>query len=116
MCPFSVCYMYFFFLVCFADSLNVAQAFTSKTCGKCGHLNNKLGGSRTFNCRACKHTEDRDVHAARNILLRYLLEQGIGPALVLLQARSRKAAAGTSPDPALAGNGNTGARKRRLSE
>ena len=96
----------------------MAQAFTSKTCGKCGHLNNKLGGSRTFNCRACKHTEDRDVHAARNILLRYyLLEQGIGPALVLLQARSRKAgAAGTSPDPALAGNGNTGARKRRLSE
>ena len=100
MCPFSVCYMYFFFLVCFADSLNVAQAFTSKTCGKCGHLNNKLGGSRTFNCRACKHTEDRDVHAARNILLRYLLEQGIGPALVLLQVRSRKAgAAGPHPIP-----------------
>lgn len=94
----------------------MAQAFTSKTCGKCGHLNNKLGGSRTFNCSACKHTEDRDVHAARNILLRYLLEQGIGPALVLLQARSRKAAAGTSPDPGLAGNGNAGARKRRSSE
>jgi transposase len=49
-----------------------SEAYTSKQCGACGVLNDKLGGSKTFTCRSCGATADRDVHAARNILLRFL--------------------------------------------
>ena len=38
---------------------------TSKQCGACGELNDKLGGSKTFNCQKCGAVADRDVHAAR---------------------------------------------------
>lgn len=48
------------------------EAYTSKTCGCCGKLNEKLGGSKTFHCPSCRVTMDRDVNGARNILLRYL--------------------------------------------
>ena len=45
---------------------------TSKTCGKCGYLHQKLGSSKTFKCPQCNVEMDRDINAARNILLRYL--------------------------------------------
>ena len=35
-------------------------------------LHDGLGGSKVFKCPACRMTADRDVHAARNILLRCL--------------------------------------------
>jgi len=42
---------------------------TTRTCNKCGHLNDKLPLSqRAFLCAACGHTDDRDVNAAKNIL------------------------------------------------
>jgi hypothetical protein len=41
-------------------------------CGKCGTLNETLGSSRTFGCGLCDAKGDRDVHTARNILLRFL--------------------------------------------
>ncbi len=50
----------------------VDEAYTSKTCGSCGELNNKLGGNKVFKCNHCGLIADRDLHAARNILLRYL--------------------------------------------
>lgn len=48
------------------------EQYTSKTCTKCGTLNNKIGGSKTFTClqSSCAQIIDRDVNAARNILLR----------------------------------------------
>lgn len=51
-----------------------SEAYTSKQCGLCGTLNDKLGGSKQFICRSatCDATVDRDIHAARNILLRFL--------------------------------------------
>ena len=49
-----------------------SEAYTSKTCGRCGTIHAKLGGSKTFNCPSCGLEADRDLHAARNILLRYL--------------------------------------------
>lgn len=49
-----------------------SEAYTSKTCGACGRLNASLGGSKVFKCPSCGATADRDVHAARNILLRYM--------------------------------------------
>ena len=48
----------------------VNEAFTSKTCSCCGAQNHKLGGSKVFVCPNCKTTFDRDVNAAKNILLR----------------------------------------------
>ena len=54
------------------DILTGSEAFTSKQCGKCGELNNKLGKSETWHCPSCGCEADRDGHAARNIFLRFL--------------------------------------------
>ena len=48
----------------------VDESYTSKTCGQCGILNDKLGGAKTFRCPHCGHEEDRDMGAARKIILR----------------------------------------------
>lgn len=53
------------------------EAYTSKTCGQCGAIHQKLGGNKTFRCPTCAYEADRDVSAARNILLRYLTLQKI---------------------------------------
>ena len=50
----------------------VSEAYTTKTCGKCGALNDNVGAAKVFACPACNHRTDRDVHAARNIMLRTL--------------------------------------------
>jgi len=50
--------------------LLVSEAYTSKTCGKCGQIHAKLGGAKRFRCPQCSHAVDRDANAARNILLR----------------------------------------------
>lgn len=51
------------------------EAYTSKTCGSCGFIHNKLGGSKTFKCPSCGYRADRDISAARNILIRYLTRE-----------------------------------------
>lgn len=43
---------------------------TSKTCGCCGAINDKLGGSKKFNCTSCGLSIDRDINGARNIFIR----------------------------------------------
>ena len=48
----------------------VNEAYTSKTCTRCGHLHQKLGGNRMFKCPRCAFVTGRDVNGARNILLR----------------------------------------------
>lgn len=50
-----------------------SEEYTSKTCGNCGLLHQKLGANKTFSCPSCKYTIDRDVNGARNILLKWLL-------------------------------------------
>ena len=50
----------------------VNEAYTSKTCTRCGQLNCKLGGSKLFKCPQCSLCIDRDMNGARNILLRNL--------------------------------------------
>ena len=49
-----------------------SEAYTSKQCGGCGILNESLGASEVFDCKNCGLKADRDMHAARNILLRHL--------------------------------------------
>lgn len=48
------------------------EAYTSKTCGKCGLIHQKLGGNKIFKCPHCGSRCERDIHAARNIFLRLL--------------------------------------------
>ena len=45
------------------------EEYTSKTCGGCSVINYKLGRSETFSCPSCGLKIDRDINAARNILL-----------------------------------------------
>jgi putative transposase len=54
----------------------VDEAYTSKTCGKCGAIHNALGGSKMFKCPVpnCGHVVDRDANGSRNILLRNAFE------------------------------------------
>jgi len=47
------------------------EAYTSKTCGKCGKINRTLGGKKNFVCD-CGYEVDRDANGARNILLKNL--------------------------------------------
>lgn len=46
------------------------EEYTSKTCGICGKINEKLGSKKIFNCKDCKSSIDRDYNGARNILIR----------------------------------------------
>ena len=55
------------------------EAYTSKTCGHCGKLHEKLGGNKTFKCPYCDIRMDRDMNGARNILLRYLTLNRVAP-------------------------------------
>ena len=48
----------------------VTEEWTSKTCGMCGNLHHRLGGSKHFRCPSCGWTCDRDVNGARNIMLK----------------------------------------------
>lgn len=45
------------------------ENYTTKTCGKCGVINEKVGSNKTFKCD-CGLILDRDINAARNILLK----------------------------------------------
>jgi putative transposase len=53
------------------------EEYTSKTCGNCGELNQKLGSSKVFHCRKCNLHIDRDLNGARNILIKYLLKKSL---------------------------------------
>ena len=58
--------------ICGTKVVECDEMFTSKTCGSCGHLHTTLGASKVFECPKCTFHADRDVNAARNILIRYL--------------------------------------------
>lgn len=50
----------------------VDESYTSKTCGKCGQLNHKLGSNKVYICNDCHEIFDRDINGARNILIKIL--------------------------------------------
>ena len=49
------------------------EEYTSKTCGNCGLINDNLGSSETFRCD-CGLICHRDLHAARNIYMKWFIE------------------------------------------
>ena len=50
----------------------VNEEYTTKTCGKCGILNDNVGGLKTFVCSTCTYRMDRDYHGARNLCIKIL--------------------------------------------
>jgi putative transposase len=46
------------------------EAYTSKTCYKCGEINKTLGANKVFTCGKCKQIVDRDLNGAVNIFLK----------------------------------------------
>ena len=61
----------------------VDEAYTSKTCGRCGWIHARLGGSKTFRCSECGWVVDRDVNGARNSVLRALARSHVSESEVL---------------------------------
>ena len=54
-----------------------SEEYTSKTCDFCGVVKDDLTlKDRTFHCGNCGRFCDRDIHAARNILLKWLSSEG----------------------------------------
>jgi putative transposase len=53
----------------------VQEHFTTKTCGQCGTLQN-VGSSEVYTCSECTYCMDRDIHGARNILLKHITQYG----------------------------------------
>lgn len=58
---------------CDSFVVDCTEEFTSQTCTNCG-TRKKFNG-KTMKCEECKFVGDRDVNAARNILIKYLKEQ-----------------------------------------
>ena len=54
----------------------VNEAYTSKTCGNCGWIHQKLGANKVYHCEKCDTRVDRDLNAARNILLKHITKNG----------------------------------------
>lgn len=52
------------------------EAYTSKTCGRCGKIKDNLGGNKVFKCSNCFIEIDRDYNGARNIYLKNIPLQG----------------------------------------
>ncbi|GAB1542979.1 hypothetical protein NUACC21_56530 [Scytonema sp. NUACC21] len=51
---------------------DVTEEFTSKTCSRCGHIHEKLGGNKKFKCPNCHHEISRDWNGAINIFIKSL--------------------------------------------
>ena len=49
-----------------------SEAYTSKTCTKCGQIHTTLGGSKVFKCPECGYKLPRDWNGALGFLLRAL--------------------------------------------
>ncbi len=51
---------------------DVTEEYTSKTCSKCGHVHEKLGGNKKFKCPSCGHQLPRDWNGAINVFIKSL--------------------------------------------
>ncbi len=50
--------------------INCNEEYTSKTCSKCGKVNDHIKMQEVFKCKNCNCEIDRDVNGARNIYLK----------------------------------------------
>lgn len=54
--------------------ISAKEEYTSKTCCKCGLINDNLGSSKIYKCNRCGIEYDRDANASLNILLKRISE------------------------------------------
>ncbi|WP_448564306.1 zinc ribbon domain-containing protein [Trichothermofontia sp.] len=47
-----------------------SEAYTSKTCARCGHIQLNLGGARVFRCQSCGSVLPRDFKGALGFFLK----------------------------------------------
>src|SRR4030042_1112162 len=59
--------------------LLVSPSYTSQTCSVCGGRHKTSRQGEIFQCVYCGHTEDADVNASKNILLKGLSREGMVP-------------------------------------
>lgn len=50
--------------------LDLEEHGTSMTCSSCGNIDRELGSSKTYDCKICGMTGDRDLNAAKNHLIK----------------------------------------------
>jgi len=60
------------------EIIESTEEYTSKTCGKCGKIDEKLGSKKNYKCKNCGYYCDRDINGARNIKL-LALGRGLDP-------------------------------------
>lgn len=51
---------------------SVSPQYTSQTCPACGYVDRRNRKGEVFQCQECNHTDNADINASRNILLRFL--------------------------------------------
>ncbi|MEH2371533.1 zinc ribbon domain-containing protein [Nostoc sp.] len=56
------------------ESIDVNEAYTSKTCSWTGEIIKNLGGSKTIKSPSTGQKMDRDLNGAREIFLRALVD------------------------------------------
>lgn len=61
--------------------ISAHECYTSKTCSRCGQMSN-VGSSETFTCSICGLVADRDVNAAKNIMLANTYECELPPSVM----------------------------------
>ena len=54
------------------------EHYTTKTCTRCGELNDHVGGKDVFECPSCHFKCDRDIGASRTIWIRNLIIIALG--------------------------------------
>ena len=55
--------------------IEVNEAFTSKTCSRCGWQNDNLRNKNIFICNSCNLVIGRDINASKNVMLRYFTKR-----------------------------------------
>lgn len=58
--------------LCGVHVVLIPEPYTSKTCSKCGCIN-EVGGNKNFVCVECSLSADRDANASKNIFMKAIL-------------------------------------------
>lgn len=64
----------------------VTEEYTTKTCGVCGTVKDNVGGAKIYKCTKCNYVLERDIHGARNIMIKTIGERCISTHQILSKA------------------------------
>ena len=69
------------------------EEYTSKSCTKCGIINDNLGSNKSFRCSSCSLDIDRDVNGSRNILIKSLSSMNFKDSPASIETQTKPLAA-----------------------